>query len=280
MTEPTEASLGLSQEDAAFYRQAMRQLQEADVPFLVGGAYAFENYTGITRHTKDIDLFLRKTDLERAMRVFDLAGFRTEADFAHWLAKAYEQGASIDLVYRSGNGIAMVDDAWFERAVDDEVLGVEVALCPPEEMLWTKAFVMERERYDGADVAHLLRGCADDVDWAHLLDRFGAHWRVLFSHLMLFGFIYPSERDRIPQAVIDELLQRMQDEPARPPSTERICRGTLLSRAQYLVDVREWGYADARLRPRGDMDTEEIRSWTDAIDETERPQQQGRGAEL
>ena len=27
-----------------------------------------------------------------------------------------------------------------------------------EESLWQKAFIMERERYDGADVAHLLRG--------------------------------------------------------------------------------------------------------------------------
>lgn len=276
MTEVPGTASGLSQEEAAFYRRAMRLLQDADVPFLVGGAYAFEDYTGIARHTKDIDLFLREADLPQVMRLFEAAGVQTEANYAHWLAKAYEHEASIDLVYRSGNGIAVVDDAWFERAVEDTVLGVEVKLCPPEEMLWTKAFVMERERYDGADVAHLLHGCADDLDWAHLIDRFGAHWRVLLSHLILFGFIYPSERDRIPQAVMNELLKRLQDEHTQSPPAERICRGTLLSRAQYLVDVQEWGYQDARLRPHGDMDAAEIDSWTDAIDKEDRPREQGK----
>ena len=32
----------------------------------------------------------------------------------------------------------------------------------------------------------------------------------------------------------------------RPPSRERICRGTLLSRQQYLSEVNDHGYRDAR----------------------------------
>lgn len=269
MTEPSVT--GLSQEEVAFYRRAMQLLHEAEVPFLVGGAYAFEDYTGIARHTKDIDLFLRKGDIDRVMHAFDAAGFQVEANFAHWLAKAYFEEFSIDLVYRSGNGIADVDDTWFEHAVDDEVFGVEVLLCPPEEMIWTKAYVMERERYDGADVMHLLHSTADRLDWARLLDRFGAHWHVLLSYLILFTFIYPSERNRIPGEVMDELLRRLQEERNQPPG-ERVCRGTLLSRAQYLVDVEQWDYQDARLRPRGEMAAEEIDEWTEAIDEEDRPQ--------
>jgi hypothetical protein len=58
-----------------------------------------------------------------------------------------------------------------------------------EETIWSKAFVMERERYDGADIAHLLRASAERLDWHRLLERFDAHWPVLLSHLILFGFI-------------------------------------------------------------------------------------------
>src|SRR5437899_2577696 len=85
--------------------------------------------------------------------------------------------------------------------VADEVLGVPVRLCPAEEIIWSKAFIMERERYDGNDVAHLLRarGCA--LDWDRLLRRFDGHWRVLLSHIVLFGFIYPAERAAIPARV-------------------------------------------------------------------------------
>ena len=42
----------------------------------------------------------------------------------------------------------------------------------------------------------------------NLIDRFGAHWRVLLSHLVLFGFIYPSERSRVPARVLEELTER------------------------------------------------------------------------
>jgi hypothetical protein len=149
--------------------------------------------------------------------------------------------------------------------VATDLLGTPVQLCPPEEIIWMKAFIMERERYDGADIAHLLQSCAERIDWRHLLDRFGPDWEVLLSHLVLFGYIYPSERSRIPKHVMDELVQHLRSEPQ--PLGERICRGTLLSRAQYLVDVNERGFRDARLESRVQMGPAEIRKWTNAIDE-------------
>jgi len=52
----------------------------------------------------------------------------------------------------------------------------------------------------------------------------------------------------------------------RRASSQRICRGTLISRAQYLVDLELWGYEDARLAPHGSMSEEEASIWTAAID--------------
>ena len=46
-----------------FYERSLLALHDAGVPFLVGGAYAFERYTGIARHTKDFDIFVRPADL-------------------------------------------------------------------------------------------------------------------------------------------------------------------------------------------------------------------------
>jgi hypothetical protein len=82
--------------------------------------------------------------------------------------------------------------------------------------------------------------------------------------LILFGFIYPAEREKIPNWVMQELLHRLQGEMSSPPPTEQVCQGTLLSRAQYLVDVEEWGYQDARLQPQGNMTEEEVAQWTEA----------------
>ncbi len=103
-----------------------------------------------------------------------------------------------------------------------------------------------------------------EVDWKHLLKRFGSHWRVLLSHIVLFGYIYPSERGRIPCAIIDELLQRWRDESSFS-ATDRVCQGTLLSREQYLPDIYERGFRDARLEGPDRLAPNDIEHWTDAI---------------
>lgn len=250
----------------AFYRRTLHVLNDAQVPFLVGGSHALLNYTGIVRETKDFDLFLRRDDLAAGLRALQQAGYQSEITFPHWLAKARHGSDAVDLVFSSGNGICRVDDEWFENALEADVLGMPVKIAPVEELLWQKTFVMERERYDGADVAHILRSCAETLDWDRLLRRVGTHWQLLLSYLILFGFIYPSERHRIPERVMNELTARLQAEISGPPSDQRICRGTLTSRAQYLLDIGRYGYEDARLHPPGSMTPEDVVYWTWAIE--------------
>jgi Nucleotidyl transferase of unknown function (DUF2204) len=248
-----------------FYARTLAILQEAGVPFLVGGAFALHRYTGISRFTKDFDIFARAADRDRILDLLRGAGYRAEVSFEHWLAKVHHGNAFVDVIYSSGNGVARVDDGWFQHAVADVVLGASVQLIPPEEMIWSKAFIMERERYDGADVAHLIRGLGGKLDWYRLIDRFGENWRVLLAHMVLFGFIYPGERTRIPGSVMDGLVARVEAEVWAPVPDERLCRGTILSREQFLIDVERWGYRDARLRPAGNMTPEDTAKWTAAI---------------
>ena len=247
----------------AFYRQAMEVLTRAQVPFLVGGTFAFVHQAGIDRSTKDLDIFVRPGDVHRLLDACTAAGYHAEL-VSHWLAKIRSPDGFIDVIFSSGNGVAVVDDQWFEHATEQNVLGVTVLVAPAEESLWSKAFVMERERYDGADVVHLILAHGERLDWQRLLARFGPHWRVLLAHLVLFGFIFPSERSRVPTGIMRELLQRVESEQAGPDGPDPVCYGTLLSWSQYLGDVLGGSYRDARIRPFGSMSAEEVARWTAA----------------
>jgi hypothetical protein len=247
----------------ALYQRALRLLVDSETPFLVGGAYAFERYTRIERHTRDFDVFVRPADVQRILDRFSAAGYHIEVTFPHWLAKIREGDGYVDVIFSSGNAVATVDDLWFQHSVEAQVLEVPVRLVPAEEMIWSKGFVMERERYDGADIHHLILALGAALDWKRLVWRYGQHGRVLLAHLVLYGFAYPSERERVPQWVLEELMERIRHEMRTPPSAARVCQGTLLSRSQYLADLAA-GFLDARLKPIGRMSSADVRLWTEA----------------
>lgn len=251
---------------AEFYRQTLRALNDAGIPFLVGGAFAHACYTGIRRPTKDLDLFIRREDYERIAELMGTHGWRAEMSYPHWLAKVHDGEEFIDLIFNSGNGLTPVDDRWFQDNCEADILGVPVRIANAEDNLLSKAFIMERERFDGGDIAHLIQANAERLDWEGLMERFGIHWRVLMAHLTLFGYIYPGERHRIPGWVMGLLMARLSEEMRTPPGPQdNVCAGTLLSREQYLHDVQRLGYVDGRLTRASSMTPEDVAVWTDAI---------------
>ena len=145
MTAKRAAATGAKSSPNNFHRRSVAALQEANVPFLIGGAYVVEVYAGVSRRTKDFDLYVRPHHVDTALDALARAGYATELTFPHWLAKARRRRDYVDLIFRAGNGLCEVDDSWFERAHDDELLGLHVKLCAPEEMIWMKAFIMERD---------------------------------------------------------------------------------------------------------------------------------------
>ncbi|MGV3484371.1 MAG: nucleotidyltransferase [Planctomycetaceae bacterium] len=265
-TIPSDHELRL-QRMGAFYRDVLSVLDAAGCSYLIGGSYAAEVFTGIPPHTKDLDLFVRRKDLDEILKVTAEAGFRGELTFPHWLAKIHSgDGEFIDVIFSSGNGLCSVDDEWFEHSRRTVVLDREVNICPPEEMIWSKSFIMERERFDGGDIAHFLRRTSTRLDWSRLLNRFDSHWRVLMFHLLLFGYVYPHLRSEIPAWVMRELSDRLQREQDSPAPSTAVCYGTLLSREQYLCDVQQYGLGDARVSPTGAMTPAQVEAWTAAID--------------
>jgi hypothetical protein len=247
-----------------FYTDALGLLETTGVRFLIGGAFAHSRYTGRDRETKDLDVMLQREDVGRVLDTFSDAGYHVDLPFPHWLGKVRRDNQYIDVVFSSGNGIVRVDDRWFDHAVAAEVMGIPVSLCPAEELLWSSAFVQERERYDGAAVLHLFHAQGANLDWTRLLERFDENWPVLLSYVILFQFAYPDRRTDIPDEVMNELTERLQCQ--QPEPENHVCRGTLLSREQYLFDIERLGYTDARLRPHGAMTPEQAEIWTRAIE--------------
>jgi Nucleotidyl transferase of unknown function (DUF2204) len=226
--------------------RAIQVLNEEDVPFVVGGAYAYCTYTGIYRDTKDLDLFPRPRDALRALEVLGRDGWRTERTDETWIYKAFKGEWFVDLIFSSGNGVAEVDDEWFAYAKRGLVMGQDALIAPAEEIIWSKGFVLERERYDGSDVIHLIKSAGRQLDWDRLMRRFARHWEVLLSHLMLFRFAYPGERDTVPDRVMVELLSKSLDSVREGNWGGKLCRGNLLSRVNYVLDLEHWGYDNGR----------------------------------
>jgi hypothetical protein len=228
----------------AFYTDSLRILGDSRIPFLVAGTFAVNCYTGINRATKDLDVFCKAGDFPRILLHFKDQGFATEIEDERWLAKVRRGDCFFDVIFASATAVITVTDHWFQESHPAELYGVPVQLTPPTEMIWSKALLQNRHRYDGADIAHLILRQSDRIDWRRLLMHMEQYWEVLLMHVLNFRFIYPSERDRIPRWLFDELLLRARQHADLPLPQTRICRGRLFSPDDYRVDVMEWGFAD------------------------------------
>jgi Uncharacterised nucleotidyltransferase len=231
-------------EAEAFYSEAIRQLVLSNIPFLLAGTYAVSAYTGISRQTKDLDVFCRAADYPHILVHFKKLGYRIVIEDERWLAKVFKGRAVLDVIFASSNGTMPIDDMWFEHARQTVVFGTPVRVIGPTELIWSKCFVQARDRYDGADVAHLILRANDQVDWSRLLAYIDMDWEVLLMHLLNFRWIYPSEQKKIPDWLMDELLGRLSAQRQQLPYQPRICRGRLLSRRDYEIDVTQWGFTD------------------------------------
>jgi len=65
-------------------------------------------------------------------------------------------------------------------------------------------------------------------------------------HLITFRFSFPCDKEQVPAWVMHELIDRLRLREEEKAVEGRICRGTLLSRQQYLHETNVQGYLDAR----------------------------------
>jgi hypothetical protein len=233
-----------SPEAEAFYARALQALTEIGLPFLVAGSHAVSAYTGVRRWTKDLDVFVTAGDYPRVLSHFKDLGYEIAIEDERWIGKVLEGEYFFDVIFASGNGTMPVTDAWFAHARQTTLFGVPVQMLSPTELIWSKAFIQLRNRYDGADVVHVILKQHEHIDWQRLLQHMDQHWEVLLMHLLNFRWVYPSERDHVPAWIMAELLDRLKHQRELPPPQMKICRGRMFSRVDYQQAVDEWGFAD------------------------------------
>jgi hypothetical protein len=233
----------LPEEQKLLFREVITALQEGHVPFAVSGAFALQEHTGICRFTKDLDLFLPSESAPRALTRLRERGFECEIADPVWLAKAHRDSFFVDLITGMSNGIIRVDNSWMERARPATVVGVKAKVLAPEEVLVSKLFVTRRERFDGADIAHVIYGVRGKLQWERVLQLVGEHWEILLWALMLFRYVYPANSNYVPQELWQDLLGRLGKELSSPDPKARF-RGSLVDDNMFAIDVQEWGLDD------------------------------------
>ena len=227
------------------------------VPYAVAGAFALQKYTGIWRVTKDLDLFVKLEDVPRALAHLAQQGFRCETLDPVWLAKAHRGEYFVDLISGMSNAVIVVDDSWMNRAVPAAIAGVESKIISVEDLISSKLFVIRRERFDGADIAHIIYRTQGKIDWERIVTLAGEHWEILLWALILFRYVYPAHTDFVPAPLWLDLLSRFM-RVVQHPDPGAPFRGSLVDDNIFSIDLNDWGlenleseYRDRRLRDTG-----------------------------
>jgi hypothetical protein len=225
-----------------FYHSVLSLLLEAGFSFLLGGGFAMKVHTKIVRDSKDLDIFCRPRDFEPMLWHLQKHGYKVEISDSRWLGKAFCGDHFIDIIFNSVNNICPVDDTWFQNAYKGNFDGIPVQYVGAEELFWCKIYVQNRDRYDGADLNHIILTKGKEMKWDLVLKRLEHHWHLLLAQFLNFQFVYPSERDVIPRWLFDKLLERASKQYDLPVPIGKICRGPLVEQIHYTNDITQWNY--------------------------------------
>jgi Uncharacterised nucleotidyltransferase len=230
----------LPSEAASLYRDVLTAMNEQGIPYAVAGAFALQKYTGIWRVTKDLDLFVKAADVPAALAHLYKQGFRCETLDPVWLSKAHRGEYFVDLISGMSNAVIMVDDSWMKRAQPAVIAGVKSQIISAEDLLASKLFVLRRERFDGADVAHIIYRTKGELEWERILELACEHWEIVLWALMLFRYVYPAHTDYVPAPLWQDLLSRYMHL-VQHSDPEAPFRGSLVDENIFSIDMKDWG---------------------------------------
>lgn len=233
----------LPAEAESLYREVLQAMNEHQLPYAVAGAFALQKYTGISRITKDLDLFMKAEDIPTALEYLRQLGFRCETPDPVWLSKAHRGDYFVDLISGMSNGVIVVDDSWMQRALPAVIAGVLSRIISVEDLLGSKLFVVRRERFDGADIAHIVYRTQGQLNWDRVLQLAGEHWEMVLWALMLFRYVYPAQTHYVPRELWQDLLSRYLEVIQHPNSDARF-RGSLVDDNIFSIDMKDWGLPD------------------------------------
>jgi len=238
----------LAPDEARLFHEWLKILRRTEVPYALGGAYAQYAFTGVWRDSKDMDVFVRPRDVRTLLDAFAEAGYDTELRDPRWLAKVHSPPHLLDIIFAVRHMSRLhIGDEWLRTAAAARFLDVPTRILRPEEIIATKAYIANRDRFDGADILHLIRSLQGEVDWQRLVDLLEGDEEIVLWHLVLFALAYPMHREWLPRELMRRAFDRLQSTPDLLAA--RAFRGTVLDPVSFGVDVKEWGYRDAGSTP-------------------------------
>lgn len=216
------------------YKSVIEAALHRNVRFAVGGGLAAMTYAGQWRNSKDLDLYLQKRDLDQMKRILVDLAFRDYyeklAYDREWIYRAYSDDIIIDLIFAMANQRTQVDDQWFDGP-EVEADGVRFRLIAPEEALWSKLYVLQRDRSDWPDTLNLLYGVGPEMDFRRILRKLSSDAPLLAGLLRVFGWLCPSRARELPEWLWDELGLRPPEDLETPEQVSARAR---------LLDTRPW----------------------------------------
>jgi len=189
--------------DWAMYRAVIRLAKARGVRFAVSGGFASSFYTGFWRNTKDMDLCVLPADREAMAQVTRDAGMHDLFDEKPydrgWIYRSTHEGIIVDVIWQLANYRGDVDDTWLTRGAEVTLYDESVRLVPPEEMIWSKIHIVQRERCDFPDIINMLYKTGATLDWSRLVGRLSGEERLLASAVSLFSWLAPGRARKFPE---------------------------------------------------------------------------------
>ncbi len=217
------------------YSQVLRAAQHEGIPFALGGAFALAVYTGRWRNTKDLDLYLLPEDRERMIKLLTRLGLedlhdRLPYDRA-WIYRAISGDSIVDIIWAMANLRAEVDTRWVSQGPTIDLRGIPCRVLPVEETIWTKLFVLQRDRCDWPDVLNLLYASGPEMDWKHMLCRLDGDTALMRGNMAVFEWLCPGRSRMLPKWLW-QTLRLPEPEPATGEDTDQ--------EHVRLLDSRPW----------------------------------------
>jgi hypothetical protein len=177
----------------ATLKKAAAALRGAGVPFLLGGSLASWARGGPeSRH--DLDLMIKREDVETAVTALTDAGLRADDPPEEWLVKAWDGDVLVDLIF-SPKGLP-IDDAVIARGEEMSVLSMEMRVMAIEDVLITKLMAITEHslRFEGP--LAIARALREQVDWAQVRSATASSPFARAFFVLLEGLeILPAQHD-------------------------------------------------------------------------------------
>jgi hypothetical protein len=206
---PDDIEAFIPESDWALYSAVLRHARAKGLRFAMSGGFTSSFYTAMWRNTKDMDLCVLPHEREKMIEATREAGLHDLYDEKpydrRWIYRATRDGVIVDTIWQLANFRGVVDEAWLERGPEITLYGETLRLVPPEEMIWSKIHIVQRERCDFPDIINLLYATGAALDWGRLVSRLTGDERLLASVLLLFSWLAPGRARTFPEWIWPKL---------------------------------------------------------------------------